>query len=141
MVERRRIKRLEIPIPVSIKMLGADPFHAETRKVSLELISTELPVIVRNGNLSIQDGGEPKNLIPLLTSNEKLVELDIKIPPKGEVIRATGRVIWYDFGSRGASYYFRAGIFLEKMGFEDRKRWANFVRNMAEVHDKGTFSN
>ena len=61
-----------------------------------------------------------------------MVELDIKIPPKGERIRAIGRVRWHDFGSRGSSYYFGAGIFLEEMGDEDRKKWEEFVKGIKE---------
>jgi len=58
------------------------------------------------------------------------VELEIEIPPRGQKARAIGRVIWYDFGSRRASYYFRAGIFLEKMGVKERKQWEEYVKDI-----------
>jgi hypothetical protein len=102
----------------------------ETRDVSLEGLSIELQVILKNGSLLIQEGEEPIKLIPFLVLNQKTVQLDIEIPPKGEKTSATGKVIWYDFGSRRASYYFRAGIFLEKMGVKERKQWEEYVRNI-----------
>ncbi len=117
-----------------MRLLGTTKYpqriKTETRDVSLEGLSIELKVILKNGSLLIQEGEESIKLIPFLVLNEKMVELDIKIPPKGENIGAIGRVIWYDFGSRGTSYYFCVGIFLEKMKVEDRKKWEEFVRNI-----------
>ena len=134
-VERRIFKRLKTPIPLRMRLLGitkyAQPINTETRNISLEGLSIELQVILKNGSLLIKEGQEPIKLIPFLVLNEKMVELDIKIPPKGERIRAIGRVIWYDFGSRGASYYFCVGTFLEEMGVKNRKKWEEFVKNIA----------
>jgi len=133
-VERRTFKRLETPIPLRISLLGTTrcprPINAETRTVSLEGLSIELHTILKNGSLLIQVGEERIKLIPFLVLNEKMVALDIKVPPTGEWIGATGRVIWYDFGSKGDSYYFRAGILLEEMEVEDRKKWEEFVKNI-----------
>ena len=132
-VERRTFKRLKTPIPLRIRLLGATKcpqLNAETRNVSPEGLSIELQGVLKNGSLFIQEGEEPIKLIPFLVLNKKVVELDIKIPPKDERIRAKGRVIWYDFGSRGASYYFCVGIFLEKMEVEDRRKWEEFIKNI-----------
>jgi len=124
-VERRTFKRLKIPVPLCMRLLGTTKYpqriKTETRDVSLEGLSIELRVILKNGSLLIQQGEEPIKLIPFLVLNEKMVELDIEIPPEGESIGAIGRVIWYDFGSRRASYYFCVGIFLENMELEDRQ--------------------
>ena len=133
-VDRRTFKRLKIPIQLSIRLLGTtkypEPINTRTRNVSLEGLSIELQVILKNGSLLIQDGDEPIKLIPFLVLNEKGLELDIKIPPKDERIRAVGRVIWYDFGLRRGSYYFCVGVFLEKMEVEDRRKWEEFVKNI-----------
>ncbi|MBW2038752.1 MAG: PilZ domain-containing protein [Deltaproteobacteria bacterium] len=129
MVKRRKFERLEVPIPLSMRLLGVfgypPPANAETRNISLEGLSIEL-----------QEGEESLNLIPYLVLDKKGVELDIEIPPKGERIRAIGRVIWYDFGSRETLYYFRVGVFLEEMEIEDRKKWESFVRNIAQEEDE-----
>jgi hypothetical protein len=117
-----------------MRLLGTtkypQPINTKTINVSLEGLSIELQAILKNGSLLIQEGEEPIKLIPFLVLNEKRVELDIKIPPKGEGIRTIGRVIWYDFRSRGASYYFCVGIFLEKMKVEDRIKWEEFIKNI-----------
>ena len=133
-VERRTFKRLKIPNPLSIRLLGTtkypQPINTGTRNVCLEGLSIELKVILKNGSLLIREGEEPIKLIPFLVLNEKMVGLDMKIPPEGENIAAIGRVIWYDFGSRGASYFFSVGIFLEEMEVEDRKKWEEFVTDI-----------
>ncbi len=132
MVERRKYKRLEVPLPLRMKLLGtaesAQGVKVFTRNVSLDGLLIEAQVFLENDILLIQKGEGPVKLDPFLVSNEKLIELDIKIPPDAKMAKATGRVIWYYLGSRGESYYFRAGISLEKMGVEDEKRWANFIR-------------
>jgi hypothetical protein len=137
-IERRRFKRLEFPVSLSIRLLGTTKypqrFNAKTRNVALEGLSIELSVILKNGSLLIQDRKEPIKLIPFLVLNEKMVELDIEIPPEGESIGAIGRVIWYDFGSRRASYYFCVGIFLEKIEVEDRIKWEEFIKKIGVNH-------
>ncbi|MBW2039281.1 MAG: PilZ domain-containing protein [Deltaproteobacteria bacterium] len=137
MVEHRTFKRLEIPLLLRMKLLGTakhdQPVKSQTKNVSLDGLLIEVQVFLENDSLIIQKGDAPVKLGPFLVLNEKLVELDIWIPPKAQRIKAIGRVVWYDLCSRGTSYYFSAGISLEKMGAEDGKKWANFVSNIAQV--------
>jgi hypothetical protein len=133
MFRRRKFHRLLIPVPLTVRLLGitrrSPPIDAETRNVSRRGLSIELEARFKNGSLIVQQGEETIKLIPFIVLNEKLVELDIKIPPISESIRAIGRVRWYDFGSKEKTYYFRVGIFLERMEIEDRKRWEDFIKN------------
>jgi len=137
MFTRRKSKRLEISVPVRIKLLGTDKhpptIETVTRNISPVGISIELQVTLTNGVFFIQEGEKPANLIPYLVLENKEVELEIALPPDEEKVRARGRVIWYDFGSGEVSYYFRAGIlfFLKEMEPKDRKTWEEFVRNTA----------
>jgi hypothetical protein len=129
MARLRKFHRLSTSLPLTIRLLGVTkhphPIHAETRNVSRKGLSDELEVKLKNGSLLIHQGQEAIKLIPFLVLSEKRMELDIEIPPKGERIKATGRVRWYDFGSREKSYYFKIGILLEKI--EDRKKWEDFI--------------
>ena len=130
---RRKTKRLEIAVPLHIKLLGMskDPptIETATRNVSPVGISMELPVTLTKGAFFIREGKKPINLIPYLALEKKEVSLNISLPPHEEQIKARGKIIWYDFGTREASYYFEAGIFLKEMEFEDRKRWEEFTMN------------
>lgn len=143
MVDRRKFKRLEIPVSLVIKLLGTvkhpQAINAETRNISREGLLIEQQVMLRNGSLLIQGGEKTIKMIPFLVLNEKLVQLDIEIPPRGDKIRATGRVRWYDFGLSEKSYYFRAGIVLEEMEIGDRKKWEDFVRSIAQARAKERF--
>jgi hypothetical protein len=129
MARLRKFHRLSTSLPLTIRLLGVTkhphPIHAETRNVSRKGLSVELEVKLKNGSLLIHQGQEAIKLIPFLVLSDKRMELDIEIPPKGERIKATGRVRWYDFGSREKSYYFKIGILLEKI--EDRKKWEDFI--------------
>lgn len=140
MVNRRKSKRSEMPIPVRIKLVGISKrpptIETVTRNISPVGISMELQVSLTNGVFLIQEGEKPINLIPYLVLEDKEVVLEITLPPHEEKIRARGRIIWYDFGSREASDYFGAGIFLKEMEVEDRKRWKEFARDTALETDK-----
>jgi hypothetical protein len=137
MFNRRKSKRVEISLPLRIKLLGIvkqpPTIETVTRNISPVGISMELPVTLDNGVFFIQKGEQTVNLIRYLVQENKEVEVEIAIPPREEKIRARGRIIWYDFGSREeeASYYFGAGILLKEMKAEDRKRWEVFARNTA----------
>jgi hypothetical protein len=54
-IERRTFKRLKIPIPISLRLLGTtkhpQPIDTEIRNVSLEVLSIEIEVILKDGSL------------------------------------------------------------------------------------------
>lgn len=132
---RRKTKRLEIAVPLRIKLLGMskDPplIETVTRNISPVGISTELHVALTNGAFLIREGEKPINLIPYLALENKEVSLEISLPPHKDKARARGKIIWYDFGSREDANYFEAGIFLKEMEAEDRKKWEEFTKNTA----------
>ena len=125
MVERRKYKRLEISVPLRMILLGvfgsSPPVKAHTRNVSLEGLS-----------IGLQEIESALTLTSYLVLDKNEVALEIKIPPEGKRIRATGKVVWYDeLGSREESYYLRAGVVLKEMETEDRIGWLDFARNIA----------
>jgi hypothetical protein len=79
----------------------------------------------------LQRGVEPVNLDPFLVSGENDVEFNIKLPPDAKIITAKGNIAWYQLDSRGGSYYFKAGISLDKISAEDGKHWVNFIKGIA----------
>jgi hypothetical protein len=135
MDNRRKSKRVEIALPLRIKLLGASKqpptIKTVTRNISPVGISVELPVILTKGVFFIQHGGQSVNLIRYLIQKDKEVELEITLPPHAEKCQARGWVIWYNFGSREGdeSYYFEAGILLKEMAVGEKKRWEVFTKN------------
>ena len=139
MPERRKFTRFDVPLSLNMKLLGTGkdthPIKGQTRNVSLDGLLIEAQVFLENDTLLVHKGEQPVKLDPFLVLNEKLVELDIKTPPLAHIIRATGRVMWYDLCARGSSYYFRAGIALEKLAVQDAERWTTFVTNISAAQD------
>jgi hypothetical protein len=137
MFNRRKAKRVEIALPLRIKLLGVSKqpptIKTVTRNITPLGISMELPVTLMNGVFFIQKGESSVNLLRYLIRKDKEVELEITLPPQDEKCKARGRVIWYNFGSRegDASYYFGAGILLKEMAVEEKKKWEVFARNSA----------
>lgn len=135
MFNRRKSKRLGITVPLHLKLRGlakdSPKIEAATKNISPLGVSTALHVTLTNGVFYIMEGEKPVNLIPFLVLENKEVDVAITIPPAKKKVSAKGKIIWYDFGSREASYYFEAGIFLKEMEVEDRTMWEEFVRNTA----------
>jgi hypothetical protein len=137
MFNRRKTKRVEIALPLRIRLLGISnqppTIKTATRNISPVGISMELPITLTNGVFYIQKAESSVNLIRYLIQKDKEVELDITLPPHDEKFHAKGRVIWYNFGSRegDTAYYFGAGILLQEMTTEARKKWEVFARNSA----------
>ena len=141
-VEFCTFKRLKRPVALTVRLLGTprhhEPITIETSHVSSEGLLLELKMVIKKGAFLVQDsnGNEVINLVPFLILNQKMVELDIKLPTCDEDLKAIGNIVGFDFGTKGASNFFKAGILLEEMAAEDRKHWETFVSTVAEQQDK-----
>ncbi len=137
MFNRRKFKRVTIALPLQIKLLGVSKQPPTIKTITSNIsplgISLELPVSLANGVFFIQLEKQSVNLIRYLVQKDKEVELEITLSDREEKLRARGRVIWYNFGSRegDVSYYFGAGILLKEMADEAKKRWEMFARGTA----------
>ena len=136
MDQRRKYKRLAIPLALRMKLMGkakhGQGIKATSRNVSFNGFLIETEVFLENDILLLQKGEEPVKLDPFLVSGDTMLEFNIKLPPDAKIITAKGKIAWYQLGSRGTSYYFKAGISLEKMTAEDGKRWIGFVKDIAQ---------
>ena len=136
MEQRRKYRRLTIPLSVRMKFLG-DVKHVQGVKVTSKNVSfngflIETEVFLENNILLLQRGEEPVNLDPFLVSGEDELEFNIKLPPDAKIITAQGKIAWYQLDSRGGSHYFKAGVSLDKMLAEDGKHWIEFIRGIAQ---------
>jgi len=134
--ERRLFERIRVGIPLTLKFLHVPndgvPIRTRTINVSFESILFELKVAIRKGGFCIQDNVQDLNLMPFLVLNEKMLELDVEISPREDPIHARGRVMWYDFGSRAATYVLQMIVYPEDMRPHDRARWKEFIATAAE---------
>lgn len=136
MEQRRKYKRLTIPLSVRMKFLG-DVKHGQGIKVTSKNVSfngflIETEIFLESNILLLQRGEEPVNLDPFLVSGKDELEFNIKLPPDAKIITAQGKLAWYQLDSRGGSHYFKAGVSLDKMLAEDGKHWIEFIRSIAE---------
>jgi hypothetical protein len=135
MANRRTSKRLEIAIPLRIKLLGINTpppvVDAVTRNISAVGISTQLPVTLTNGGFCIREREKQVNLIPYLAQEDKEVEIELTVPPHKERVSARGKIVWYTLGTRQDSYVLGAGIALSRLEGVDRKQWGRFVKETA----------
>jgi c-di-GMP-binding flagellar brake protein YcgR len=134
-MEQRKYSRLTIPLSIRMKLAKnatqGEGIKVTSRNVSLTGFLLETEVFLEHDTLLLQRGLEPVNLDPFLVSGENDVEFNIKLPPDAKIITAKGNIAWYQLDSRGGSYYFKAGISLDKISAEDGKHWVNFIKGIA----------
>jgi hypothetical protein len=134
-MEQRKYSRLTIPLSIRMKLAKnatqGEGIKVTSRNVSLTGFLLETEVFLEHDTLLLQRGLEPVNLDPFLVLGENDVEFNIKLPPDAKIITAKGNIAWYQLDSRGGSYYFKAGISLDKISAEDGKHWVNFIKGIA----------
>ena len=134
-MEQRKYSRLTIPLSIRMKLAKnatqGEGIKVTSRNVSLTGFLLETEVFLEHDTLLLQRGVEPVNLDPFLVSGENDVQFNIKLPPDAKIITAKGNIAWYQLDSRGGSYYFKAGISLDKISAEDGKHWVNFIKGIA----------
>lgn len=136
MEQRRKYSRLTIPLSIRMKLLrnakDGEGIKVTSRNVSFTGFLIETEVFLEHDTLLLQRGEEPVNLDPFLVSGENGLEFNIKLPPDAKIITAQGKIAWFQLDARGGTYYFKAGISLDKMLAEDGKQWINFVHGIAQ---------
>jgi hypothetical protein len=140
MSDRRLFKRVKIGIPVTLKFLGTPqptpPVTIPTSNVSYEGFLLRFNVTVRNGGFYIAENDTLFALAPFLLLNQKLVYVDMTLPPRSETLQTTGEIVWYDFGTSGASYYLEALVFFEEMSLDQHQIWREFISHVADKENK-----
>jgi c-di-GMP-binding flagellar brake protein YcgR len=135
-MDQRKYSRLTIPLSIRMKLsqnaTQGEGIKVTSRNVSLTGFLLETEVFLEHDTLLLQRGMEPVNLDPFLVSGENDLEFNIKLPPDAKIITAQGKLAWFQLDSRGGSYYFKAGISLNKISAEDGKHWINFIKGIAD---------
>jgi hypothetical protein len=136
LVERRKAKRLDAPIPVTIRIIGgirsAPPITAETESISLKGLTIAIKILAPSVTGSAS-AGESKDMTQYLFLSKKRLKLEIAILPRGKSIPAIGRVAWCDRSLRGDFYDVKAGILIEEMEYEHKEAWAEFLKTIYEI--------
>jgi hypothetical protein len=135
-MDQRKYSRLTIPLSIRMKFSrGAkqdEGIKVTSRNVSFTGFLIETEIFLEHDTLLLQRGEEPVNLDPFLVSGDHDLEFNIKLPPDAKIITAQGKIAWYQLDSRGGSYYFKAGVSLDKMLAEDGKHWVDFITGIAQ---------
>jgi hypothetical protein len=138
LVERRKAKRLDASIPLTIKLIGGSqsalPITVETDNISIKglAIAIKIKTTLEHGRLSIQGGRYNMPMAQYLLLNNKRLKLGITILPKGKSIPAIVKVKWCNRSLQGDFYYVRAGMLIEWMEGEHRVKWSEFLSAVYE---------
>ena len=128
---------LDISIPLSIQLLElpipSPPIIAETLDISPESLSivTKVKVRLKNGRVSPSGRKKLLKLISYLSLNDKVLELGVKILPKGKRIKMRGTVECFHGDLDGDFCYLSARICIDKIQRKYR------VLNFSDAWTKG----
>lgn len=138
MRERREAQRVYTPLLVTVTLLGTPfsppPIVVETADISPGGISIVLKIKTRQegGRLVIDDEEGARKMVKYLLLDNKQLAMRIHILPGGGSIDAIGRVRWCYRNVQEGYYYVKAGVLIEEMQGDDRRRWQEFLRAIYE---------
>ncbi|MFQ6079721.1 MAG: PilZ domain-containing protein [Thermodesulfobacteriota bacterium] len=123
-VERRKLLRLKSPLPVRFSLYHVPGRREASRRLGGMISNVSVEGICLETNVVLVDGS---HVFSEAMGEEKRLRMEIDLPPESERITAMGKVIWYDLGSSGSPYRFRAGVYLTEMDGNSTEIWKQFL--------------
>lgn len=126
--EKRRFKRLNVAIPVQLRIVEKGSRQELTRNVEGRLCDLtpagarlELNTVVVDGLHLFYD---------IVNNKDRALELILEMPENQGTINGLGRINWYNLIEGGTPFGFAFGIELTDLSPEDRKRLNDYLYHM-----------
>ena len=126
-VERRKLVRLESPLPVQFSLYNVLGRREISRRLGGMISNASLEGVCLESNVVLVDGS---HLFSEAMAEEKRLRLEIVLPGESETMTAVGKVIWYDLSPAGSPYRFRAGVYLTEIDGSDGDLWKGFLTSL-----------
>jgi hypothetical protein len=126
-VERRKLARLESPLPVQFSLYHVLGRREISRRLGGMVSNASLEGVCLESNVVLVDGS---HLFSEAMVGEKRLRLEIGLPEEPETITAVGKVVWYDLSPAGSPYRFRAGVYLTEIDGSARDIWKGFLTSL-----------
>ena len=125
-IENRKFIRLRDSITLNMRLVDAQtekiysrPIEGSTVNISREGLCIESSTVTVDGVDIFNDA----------MSDERCLEIEIKVPDEDKIIKTLGKVVWLDMTPKHKSFLFKAGVFLDLSKCTEREDWNNLVDN------------
>jgi hypothetical protein len=123
-IENRKFIRLRDSISLNMRLVDA-----QTEKIYSRQIEGSTVNISREG-LCIESSTVTVDGVDIFNdamSDERCLEIEIKVPDEDKIIKTLGKVVWLDMTPKHKSFLFKAGVFLDLSQCIEREDWYNLV--------------
>jgi hypothetical protein len=123
-IENRKFIRLRDSISLNMRLVDA-----QTEKIYSRQIEGSTLNISREG-LCIESSTVTVDGVDIFNdamSDERLLEIEVKVPEEDTIIKTVGKVVWLDMTPKHKSFLFKAGVFLDLSKCTEKEDWYNLV--------------
>ena len=125
-IENRRFIRPRDSISLNMRLVDA-----QTEKIYSRQIEGSTVNISREG-LCIESSTVTVDGVDIFNdamSDERCLEIEVKVPDQDKIIKTIGKVVWLDMTPKHKSFLFKAGVFLDLSKCSEREDWYNLVES------------
>ena len=125
-IENRRFIRLRDSISLKMRLVDA-----QTEKIYSRQIEGSTVNISREG-LCIESSTVTVDGVDIFNdamSDERFLEIEIKVPDEEKIIKTLGKVVWLDMTPKHKSFLFKAGVYGDLSRCAEMEDWYHLVDN------------
>jgi hypothetical protein len=136
--ERREANRVHTAIPLTVQLIGnrvpPPRIHVETDTISPGGLSMVIPIETRfeSGRFFIPGGEDSVRMAQYLLLDNRQMNIDIDILPRGGSIPALVTVKWYTRSFDKGLYVVRTGVLIDRMEAEHATAWLEFISAVSQ---------
>lgn len=122
-LEKRKFKRLEVPLDVTVKVVSGredlPTLHIKSRNISMGGICLETKSI-KVDDIDLMSGR------PFARKN--LLQIKIGLNPREDPVEAIGEVLWYDISQEIPEFIYQVGVIFREIKNNGKEQLAKFFK-------------
>ena len=123
-IENRKFIRLRDSISLKMRLVDAQTEKIYSRQIEGSTINISREGLCIESSTVTVDGVDIFNDA---MSDERCLEIEVKVPDEDKIIKTLGKVVWLDMTPKHKSFLFKAGVFLDLSKCTEREDWYNLV--------------
>jgi hypothetical protein len=123
-IENRKFIRLRDSISLKMRLVDTQTEKIYSRQIEGSTVNISLEGLCIESSTVTVDGVDIFNDA---MSDERCLEIEIKVPDEDKIIKTLGKVVWLDMTPKHKSFLFKAGVFLDLSKCREREDWYHLV--------------
>ena len=123
-IENRKFIRLRDSISLNMRLVDAQKEKIYSRQIEGSTVNISREGLCIESSTVTVDGVDIFNDA---MSDERLLEIEIRVPDEDKIIKTHGKVVWLDMTPKHKSFLFKAGVYLDLAKCAESEDWYNLV--------------